>query len=51
MNPIQWIVTYGCKFGLDILCRMDAEEMKKVPPTGPLIIYTNHTGGLEAPVF
>lgn len=51
MNFIQWIVTYGCRLGLDILCRVDAREMSKVPPQGPLIFYTNHTGTVEAPII
>ncbi len=51
MEPIEWIVTYGCKLGLDILCRIDAKEIKKIPPGGPLILYANHTGSVEAPIL
>lgn len=51
MNPMQWIVTYGCKFGLEVLCRIDANEMKKIPANGPLIVYANHTGSVEAPIL
>jgi len=51
MNPIGWIVTYVCKLGLDIMCRIDAKEMRKVPSNGPLIAYTNHTGTVEAPII
>jgi len=51
MSLMRWIVTYACKLGLDVMCRIDAREMKKVPQTGPLIAYTNHTGMVEAPIL
>ena len=51
MNIAKWIVTYGCKFGLDIMCRIDSRELQKVPSTGPLILFTNHTGMVEAPIM
>ncbi len=51
MNVMKWIVTYGCKLGLDVMCRIDAKEIKKVPLKGPLITYTNHTGMVEAPIL
>jgi len=51
MNLMQWIVTYGCKLGLEIMCRIDAKELQKVPQTGPLITVTNHTGMVEAPIL
>lgn len=51
MNVMKWIVTNGCKYGLRILCRINHEEMKKVPEQGPLIVYANHTGSIEAPIL
>jgi 1-acyl-sn-glycerol-3-phosphate acyltransferase len=33
------------------MCRIDAREMRKVPPQGPLIVYANHTGSVEAPII
>ena len=51
MNLMKWIVTYGCKFGLDIMCHIDDHEIKKVPFEGPLIAYMNHTGMVEAPIM
>lgn len=51
MNFMQWIVTYGCKLGLDIMCRIDAGELKKMQQTGPLIAFANHTGMVEAPLL
>ena len=51
MNLMKWIVTYGCKLGLEVLCRIDARELKKVPEAGPLIAYMNHSGMVEAPIL
>lgn len=51
MNLMKWIVTYGCKFGMDVMCRIDAKELQKVPITGPLIAFMNHTGTIEAPII
>jgi 1-acyl-sn-glycerol-3-phosphate acyltransferase len=51
MNLMHWIVTYGCKLGLDVMYRIDAKELQKVPQTGPLIAFTNHTGTVEAPLL
>jgi 1-acyl-sn-glycerol-3-phosphate acyltransferase len=51
MKPMRWIVTYGCKLGLDVLCRIDAKDLDKIPQTGPLITFTNHSGTLEAPLI
>jgi 1-acyl-sn-glycerol-3-phosphate acyltransferase len=51
MNLMKWIVTYACKLGLYVICRIDADEIKKVQAQGPLIIVSNHTGEIEAPIF
>jgi 1-acyl-sn-glycerol-3-phosphate acyltransferase len=51
MSLMHWIVTYGCKLGLNVLYRIDSKELAKVPQTGPLIAYTNHTGMVEAPLL
>jgi 1-acyl-sn-glycerol-3-phosphate acyltransferase len=34
-----------------LLCRVDAEELSKVPACGPLILVTNHVNFLEIPVL
>jgi 1-acyl-sn-glycerol-3-phosphate acyltransferase len=39
------------KFGTQILCRIDAPDIHKVPERGPLIVIANHTGQLEVAVF
>jgi 1-acyl-sn-glycerol-3-phosphate acyltransferase len=51
MGLMHWIVTYGCKLGLDVMCRIDSRALSKVPQSGPLILFTNHTGMLEAPLL
>lgn len=51
MNLMRWIVTYGCKLGMAILCRIDAKEMARVPANGPLLTFANHTGTVEAPII
>jgi 1-acyl-sn-glycerol-3-phosphate acyltransferase len=33
------------------VCRIDVDELKKVPRTGPLILVGNHVNFLEAPVI
>lgn len=36
---------------MTVLCRVDAEQLSKIPPFGPLIIVTNHINFLEAPII
>ena len=50
MGILYWIVTYGCKLGLRIAYKVDAAEMKKIRRSGPLILFTNHRGTVEAPM-
>lgn len=50
MSITQWIVTYLCKWGLEILCKIDARDLRTVQATGPLIMYANHTAMVEAPI-
>lgn len=51
MNPLEWIVTYGCKLGLRMMYRIDAAEMGGIRAKGPLILYTNHRAVAEAPLI
>jgi 1-acyl-sn-glycerol-3-phosphate acyltransferase len=50
MKIDRWIVTYGCKLGIEIMCRIHKEGWENIPAQGPLICYTNHTGMLEGPL-
>jgi 1-acyl-sn-glycerol-3-phosphate acyltransferase len=36
---------------ITVLCRVDGDQVSKVPATGPLILVTNHVGFLEIPVL
>lgn len=51
MKILRWIVASIIRIGLEILCRIEKEELKKVPPKGPLIIISNHTGSIEIPIL
>lgn len=51
MNITRWLVTTLCKWGLEVLCKIDARELSKVPMQGPLIAYANHTAMVEAPLI
>ncbi len=50
MNIFRWFITNAMKLGLRIMCRIDAPDLNKVPMQGPLIIISNHTGSIEAPI-
>ncbi len=50
-NLLYWIVTYGCRLGLEIMCSIRKEGWEKLPARGPLIAFVNHTGTLEAPLL
>ena len=39
------------KVGTSLICRIDKAELDKVPRSGPLIAYANHTGSLEVPLI
>jgi 1-acyl-sn-glycerol-3-phosphate acyltransferase len=45
------IVAFIVKVATEILCRIDAPDIHKVPMRGPLIVISNHTGQLEVAVF
>lgn len=51
VRPVRWFVFIVIKIGLSILCRVDAADLSKVPPRGPLIAISNHTGSLEVPIL
>jgi 1-acyl-sn-glycerol-3-phosphate acyltransferase len=36
---------------LDIFCKIDKEDLKKIPLQGPAILITNHVTTLEGPLF
>jgi len=48
---IYKIVVFIVKITTEILCRIDAPDLHKMPARGPLIVISNHTGQLEVAVF
>lgn len=51
MNISKWIITSILRVYFRLTIRMDADELKKVPMQGPLIVISNHTGQIEVPVL
>jgi len=45
------IISFIVKRGTEILCRVDAPDVNKVPAKGPLIVVSNHTGQIEVAVL
>jgi 1-acyl-sn-glycerol-3-phosphate acyltransferase len=45
------LIVTSLKAITSLLCRIDAAELKRVPLSGPLIIYTNHVNILEIPII
>lgn len=50
MDLFRKVFNNTVRFGLGILCRIDAGDIEKIPATGPLIVFTNHTGSVEVPL-
>lgn len=45
------IIAFFVNLGTNIMCRIDAPDMHKIPMKGPLIGYSNHTGQIEVAVL
>jgi 1-acyl-sn-glycerol-3-phosphate acyltransferase len=45
------IVNWFLRIIFSVLCRIDKDELKKIPLKGPLILVGNHVNFLEAPVL
>ncbi len=39
------------RIGLEVMCRIDKADLRKIPDKGPLIVYSNHTGQVEVPLL
>lgn len=50
MKIVHDLINFIIKILLQIVCRIDAEELKKVPEKGPLILAANHVNFLEIPL-
>ncbi len=51
MNILYKIAFPILKFGFKTVCHIEAQGAQKLPMRGPLILYANHTGQIEAPVL
>ncbi len=51
MKLFPRFVATVCRLGLEAMCRIDNQELVKVPTSGPLIVYVNHTGSVEVPII
>jgi 1-acyl-sn-glycerol-3-phosphate acyltransferase len=51
MGPLGVFLGALCRLGLEIMCRIDKSELRKVPQKGPIIAYSNHTGSVEVPLM
>ena len=45
------VVNQTIKLLTHVLCKIDARELTKVPPHGPLILVSNHVNFLEIPIL
>ena len=50
MDLVRWLVIQVIRVGLGILCRIDTSDIDRIPPKGPMIVYSNHTGSIEVPM-
>lgn len=51
MTWMQKLAIAVLRFLINILCRVDAEQLRKVPMQGPLILVANHVNFLDVPVL
>jgi 1-acyl-sn-glycerol-3-phosphate acyltransferase len=51
MSQAQKLVIHTFKVLTNLLCRIDAKQLKSVPQVGPMIVVTNHTNILEIPII
>ena len=51
MNLTKSVVNWVLRGVFRMVCRIDRDELKKVPMSGPLILVGNHVNFLETPVM
>ncbi len=51
MKKAAWLVTPVIRAIFSVLCRIDSQELEKVPKNGPAIVVLNHINFLDAPVI
>ena len=50
MSRKKLVLRVAVKALSSLLCKVDGDQLSKVPSTGPLIIAANHVNFLDAPV-
>jgi 1-acyl-sn-glycerol-3-phosphate acyltransferase len=48
---LRWLVLYLVAGITTVLCRIEKDELDKVPANGPMILALNHIGSLEVPLL
>lgn len=48
---LQWFILLLIEGGTTILCRIEKQELDKIPANGPMILAMNHIGSLEVPLL
>ena len=51
LSPKHRLVNVLVKWAMSLICRVDAEQLQKVPKKGPMIVITNHINFLDAPIL
>ena len=51
MSLVQQVVNSSMRAATTALCKINDEQMAKIPPHGPLLLVTNHINFLDAPVL
>ena len=51
MSFAAWIVNSSIRAFINITCKIDRDELLKVPMEGPFILVSNHVTSLEVPLF
>jgi 1-acyl-sn-glycerol-3-phosphate acyltransferase len=48
---MNWLISFVIRIYTNITCKIDGSDLSKVPAKGPLILISNHTGQIEAPLL
>jgi 1-acyl-sn-glycerol-3-phosphate acyltransferase len=48
---LRWLVLYLVGGITTVLCRIEKDELDKIPASGPMILAMNHIGSIEVPLL